>query len=66
MDQLREVEYEAKALPTMTQKRVLTDENCIRAINDLSGDGNIESMLSVEMDCLKLEDVLLALANNVV
>ncbi|KAH7522509.1 hypothetical protein FEM48_Zijuj07G0146100 [Ziziphus jujuba var. spinosa] len=98
VEQLREAESEAKALRSMTQRMILTQEEMeevvlkrcwlsrywglavqhgaddpdrsklVRDLSDLTGEGNIESMLSVEMGLrelasLKVEDaVVLALA----
>ncbi|KAI9177118.1 hypothetical protein LWI28_011316 [Acer negundo] len=110
MEQLQEAESESKALRSMTQRMILTQERCskheqwsalalpfevvisagqkakeeswdkgggdpdrsklVRDLNDLTGEGNIESMLSVEMGLrelasLKVEDaVVLALARH--
>ncbi|KAE8697330.1 Coiled-coil domain-containing protein SCD2 [Hibiscus syriacus] len=93
VEQLREAESEAKALRSMTQRMVLTQEEMeevvlkrcwlarywglavqhgggdsdrsklARDLNDLTGEGNIESMLSVEMGLrelasLKVEDAV--------
>ncbi|PON97446.1 coiled-coil protein, partial [Trema orientale] len=98
VEQLREAESEARALRTMTQRMILTQEEMeevvlkrcwlarywglavqhggddsdrskpVRDLSDLTGEGNIESMLSVEMGLrelasLKVEDaVVLALS----
>ncbi|KAB1217523.1 hypothetical protein CJ030_MR4G028404 [Morella rubra] len=100
LEHLQEAESEAKALRSMTQRMVLTQEEMeevvlkrcwlarywglavqhggddpdrsklVRDISDLTGEGNIESMLSVEMGLrelasLKVEDaVVLALSQH--
>ncbi|THU71309.1 hypothetical protein C4D60_Mb04t00060 [Musa balbisiana] len=94
IEQLRQAESDAKALQSMTQRMILSEEEMesirrlllqnmstgnheserrkklVRDLSDITGEGNIESMLSVEkglreLASLKVEDaVVLALAQH--